>query len=59
LEDEFKIIVAPVHSDDAAFGKHKMVSGDDIGSLAIGDHGEVREIAIVIQQEVEFNGPLV
>jgi len=56
LKEEFKVTVAPVHSDDAAGGKRKMASGSDIGSLAIGDQGEVRQIAVVIQQQVELNG---
>jgi len=56
LKEEFKVTVSPVHSDDAAGGKREMASSDDIGSLAIGDQGEVRQIAIVIQQQVELNG---
>ena len=56
LPEEFKVTVAPVHSDDAASGKGEMASGDDIGSLAISDHGEVRQIAVVVQQQVKLNG---
>ena len=56
LPEEFKVTVSPIHSDDAAGGEREMASGDDIGSLAIGDHGEVRQIAVVVQQQVELNG---
>jgi len=58
LKKEFKIIVAPVYSDDAAGRQGEMSSGVDIDSFAIGDHGEVRQIAIVIKQQVELNGAL-
>ena len=56
LKEEFKVIVAPVHGYNAAGGKREMASGDDIVSLAIGDHGEVRQIAVVVKQHVELNG---
>ena len=56
LKEEFKVTVSPVHSDDTACGKRKEAGGDDIGSFAIGDHGEVRQIAVVVEQQVELNG---
>ena len=56
LEEELKVVVTSIHSDDTAFGKRKTASSGDIASLAIGDHGEVRQIAVVIQQQVELNG---
>ena len=56
LEEEFKVQVPPVDGDDATGGKREMAGGSDIGSLAIGDHGEVRQIAVVIQEQVELDG---
>ena len=56
LKEEFKVTVAPIHSDNAASGKREMVCGGDIGSLTISYHGKVRQIAVVIQQQVELNG---
>ena len=56
LPEEIKVTVASVHSDDAAGGKCKMASGDYIGSLAISDYGEVWQIAVMVQQQVELNG---
>jgi hypothetical protein len=32
-----------------------MTSGDDVVSLTIGDHGEVRHIAVVVQQHMKLN----
>jgi hypothetical protein len=58
LPEEFKVTVSPVHSDDTTGGKREMASGDNIGSLAIGDHGEVRQITVVVKQQVELNGTL-
>jgi len=58
LPEEFKVTVSPVHSDDAASRKCKMVGRGDIGGLAIGDHGEVRQIAIVVKEQMELNGAL-
>jgi len=57
-EEELKIIVTTVYRDDAAGGKRKMAGSGDIGSLAIGDHGEVWQIAVVIQKEMELNSTL-
>jgi len=31
--------------------------GSDIGSLPISDHREIRQIAVVVQEQMEFNGP--
>ena len=56
LKEELKVTVAPVHSDNAAGGKDERVAAGDIGSLAIGDHSEVRQISVVVQQEVDLNG---
>jgi hypothetical protein len=56
LKEEPKVTVSPIHSDDAASGECKMASGGDVGSLAIGDHSEVGQIAVVIQQQVKLNG---
>ena len=56
LKEEFKVTVASVHNDDAARGNGEMVGGGDIGNLAIGDHSEVWQIAVVVQQQVELNG---
>ena len=56
LKEEFKVTVASVHNDDAARGKGEMVGGGDIGSLAIGDHSEVWQIAVVVQKQMELNG---
>jgi hypothetical protein len=58
LPEEFKVTVSAVHSDDAAGGKGEMVGGSDIGSLAIGDEGEVRQIAVVVKEQMELNGAL-
>jgi hypothetical protein len=58
LAKEFKVAVGPIYSDDAPGGKREMTSGDDIGSLAIGDHGEVRQIAVVVKEQVELNSTL-
>ena len=58
LPEEFKVAVGPVHSDDAAGGKREMAGSDDVGSLAFGDHGEVRQIAVVVKEKVELNGAL-
>jgi hypothetical protein len=30
--------------------------GSDIGSLPISDHREIRQIAVVVQEQMEFNG---
>jgi len=56
LPEELKVIVAPIHNHDAACGNGEMAGGGDISSLAIGDHGEVRQIAVVVKQQVELNG---
>jgi hypothetical protein len=58
LPEEFKVTVSAVHRDDAAGGKSKMAGSDDIGSLAFGDHREVRQIAVVVKEQVELNGTL-
>jgi len=31
--------------------------GSDISSLPISDHREIRQIAVVVQEQMEFNGP--
>jgi hypothetical protein len=58
LAKEFKVAVGPIHSDDAPGGKGEMAGSDDVGSLAFGDHGEVRQIAVVVKEQVELNGAL-
>ena len=58
LPEEFEVTVSPIHSDDAAGRKCEMTGSDDIGSLAIGDHGEVRQITVVVKQQMELNGIL-
>ncbi len=58
LEEEFKVTISPVYSDDAASGKLETTSGDYIGSLTISDYGKVWQIAIVVKQQVELNGAL-
>lgn len=52
---EVKIVIAPVHGNNATFGKSEMTSGDDVVSLTIGDHGEVWHIAVVVQQHMKLN----
>jgi hypothetical protein len=56
LKEEFKVTESPVYSNYAASGKREMASGDYIGSFTISDYGKVWQIAVVIQQQVEFNG---
>jgi len=58
LPEEVKVAVCPVHSDDAAGGKGEMAGGDDIGSLAFGDDGEVRQIAVVVKEQMELDSTL-
>ena len=55
LPEELKVIVATVNNDDAARRKRELVGSGDIGSLAISNHGKVRQIAIVVKQKVELN----
>jgi len=42
LSKEVKVVVAPIHSDDASPRKRELTSGGNVGSLAISDHGEFR-----------------
>jgi len=56
LGKELKVIVAPIHDYNAAGGKREMAGGGDVGSFAISDHGEVWQIPIVIQEQMELNG---
>ena len=53
---EFKIIVAPVHSYNAACGKREIAGNGYVGGFAICDHGEIRQIAVVVQEHMELNG---
>ena len=56
LKEKFEVTIAPIHSYNAASGKREIAGSGYVGSFAIGDHGEVRQIAVVIQEHVEFNG---
>jgi len=49
LSKEVKVVVTPVHGDDAARRKREMTSNVNIGSLAISDNGEVGHITVVVQ----------
>ena len=55
LKEEFKVTVAPIHSDDAASRKCEMAGSGNVGSLTVCDHGEVRQIAVMVQEQVELN----
>ena len=55
LGKEVKVIVAPIHSHNTPGGKREIACGSDIGSLPISDHREIRQIAIVVQEQMEFN----
>ena len=50
--EEFKIIVPTVNRDDTAGGKREVTCGGDVGGLAVGDYGEVWQIAVMVQQQV-------
>ena len=56
LGKEVKVIVAPIHSHNTTGGKREIMCGSDIGSLPISDHREIRQIAVVVQEQMEFNG---
>ncbi len=51
---EVKVVITPVYGDDTIGGKSEMTSGDDIVSLTVSDHGEVRHIAVVVQQYMKL-----
>jgi hypothetical protein len=55
LSKEAEVVVAPIHSNNATFGKSEMTSGGYIRSLTISDHGEVWHIAIAVQQHMKLN----
>ena len=59
LPEELKVRVATVNNDDATRRKNELAGSDDIGSLAISNHGKVRQIAIVVKQKVEFNSTFI
>ena len=42
LPEELKVRVATVNNDDATRRKNELAGSDDIGSLAISNHGKVR-----------------
>ena len=58
MSKKIEVIVAPIYSDDAAGGKGEMTSHSNIGRLGIGDHSEIRQITIMIQEEMELDGTL-
>lgn len=55
LGEKVEVIVAPIHGDDAATGKDEMTSDGNVGCLAIGDHGKVRQITVMVQEEMELD----
>ena len=58
LPEELEVAICPVYSDNAAGGKREMAGSYDVGSLSFGDHREVRQIAVVVKEEMELNGAL-
>jgi len=52
LGKEIKVIIVPIHNG----GNSEIMCGSDIGSLPISDHREIRQIAFVVQEKMEFNG---
>jgi hypothetical protein len=58
LPEEIEIVIAPIHGDDAAGGKRKTAGCDHVSGLALGNHGEVGEIAVMVQEQMELDGAL-
>ena len=48
--------MAPVYGDDTTGGKGEMTGGGDVGRLTIGDHREIGQIAVVVEEQMELNG---
>jgi bifunctional N-acetylglucosamine-1-phosphate-uridyltransferase/glucosamine-1-phosphate-acetyltransferase GlmU-like protein len=57
LSKEVKVIVAPIQSHNTTGGKVEIIYGSDISSLPISDHCEIRQIGVVVQEQMEFDGP--
>ena len=57
LGKEVKVIVTPIHSHNTTGGKGEIMCSSDISSLPISDHREIRQIAVVVQEQMKFNGP--
>jgi len=58
LGEEIEVVVAPIDGDNAAGGKGKMTSHSNIGCLPLGDHGEIGQIPVMIQEEMELDSAL-
>ena len=56
--EEFKVAVGAVYGDDASGGQGEMSRCGNIGSLAVGNDGEIRQIAIVVEKHMELNTAL-
>ena len=52
------IHIAPVHDDNGSFGEGEVLSNLHFVGKSIGDMGEDREIAVMIKEEMELDGPL-
>ena len=59
LTKEAVIVIRAVAHDDRSWLKPQLLGDFNFHDLAFGDRGVGRQIAIVIQDEVQFDGPLV
>ena len=48
--------MAPDPSHNTTGSKGEIMCGSDIGGLPINDHREMRQIAIIIQEQMEVDG---
>ncbi len=52
------VVVTPVDGNNATFGERQCAANLDITDLAFGDDGEFRQVAFMIQTDMEFDDAL-
>ncbi len=58
LRKHLVVVVAAIHDDERAFGEWKLLGNGDVGNVAFGDDGVVREVAVMVEQQVHFRRSL-
>ena len=52
------VVVAAVHDDDRTLGQLELLGDGDIRDPALGDHGEGRQVSVVVEQQVKLGRAL-
>ena len=58
LGEESKIQVTSIQGNDAPGGKGELAGYGDVSTPVVSDNGELREVAIVVQEQMELDSTL-